>query len=209
MVHAQTIRIFLGMLACSGLVTGSLSPVAAAQGTASTKLNAAFITLQDDSRQVSSAASKQEKAKAWLRLNHDAVRFAGEMNRAFPHSQYSGETIDPPEAQDFANRATHFGVRIFFCEPGAEWAASNEGFFKYLELWPSGPDAEEAAWMGPAGNQAGCGDFEGTPDELEDIIRKNQDFLDHFPNSRFASEATKRLTQARKMLHDTNKSGQK
>jgi hypothetical protein len=174
--------------------------IGSAQTVIPVRLKASMTKLQADAKQVLEASGNLGKAKAWLGLNRDAVRFAKEMNRAFPHSRIRGDRIEPQVAQSLAEEATAYGVRVYFCEPDAAWAASNEGYFKYLEMWPTGPDADEAAWMGPAGNQVGCGDFEGSPEELWDMLQKNRSFLAQFPDSRFAAEATKRLAYAQKML---------
>ena len=162
--------------------------------------------LQALAEKITHASTNQEKAKAWLAMNHEAVKFAAEMNRVFPNSSIHGDKIDPPEAQKLAEKATSYGVRVDFCEPGADWGANNEGYLKYLELWPDGPDADEATWMGPVGNQSFCGDFEGSVEELQEIIQQNQRFIQQFPNSRFTPEAKERLADAQKMLAEQMKS---
>ena len=176
------------------------SRISSAQIVTSVKLKTALKRLEADAKQISAASANQEKAKAWLALNRDAVKFAAEMNQEFPHTSIRGDRVEPQAADDLAEEVTVYGVRVFFCEPSGAWAASNEGYFKYLELWPTGPDADEGAWMGPAGNQAGCGDFEGSPEELQDMILKNQAFITRFPHSRFAAEAKERLAYAQKAL---------
>jgi hypothetical protein len=156
--------------------------------------------LQHQAQRIAEARTNQERAQAWLALNHEAVKFAEQMNRAFPNTSIRGDKITPPEAQRLSEQASSYGVRIDFCEPGGDWGANNEGYFKYLELWPDGPDADLATWMGPLGNQSFCGDFEGTVEELQEIIRLNRQFIAKFPGSRFASEAKQRLADAQKML---------
>ncbi|HTD21674.1 MAG TPA: outer membrane protein assembly factor BamD [Terriglobales bacterium] len=171
-----------------------------AQAVPPVSLQLSLKKLQTQAQKIARATTNQEKAKTWLALNHEAVKFAREMNRAFPHSSIHGDKISPPEAQKLAEQATSYGVRIDFCESGGDWGANNEGYFKYLELWPDGPDADEATWMGPVGNQSFCGDFEGSVEELQEIIQLNQRFITQFPNSRFAPEAKERLADAQKML---------
>jgi len=156
--------------------------------------------LQALAQKIAHATTNQEKAKAWLAMNHEAVKFAEEMNHVFPHTDIHGDKIDPPEAQKLVQQATSYGVRVDFCEIGDDWGANNEGYRKYLELWPDGPDADEATWMGPVGNQSFCGDFEGSVEELQQIIQQNQQFIAQFPNSRFTPEAKERLADAQKML---------
>jgi len=49
-------------------------------------------------------------------------------------------------------------------------------------------------------NQSFCGDFEGSVEELQEIVQLNQQFITQFPNSRFTPEAKERLADAHKML---------
>ncbi len=171
-----------------------------AQAVPPTNLQVSLKKLQTQAQKIAHATTNQEKAKAWLALNHEAVKFAVEMNRAFPHPSIHGDKISPPEAQKLAEQATSYGVRVDFCEIGDDWGANNEGYLKYLELWPDGPDADEATWMGPMRNQSFCGDFEGSVEELQEIVQLNQQFITQFPNSRFTPEAKERLADAQKML---------
>lgn len=171
-----------------------------AQAPTPATLHVALKRLKAQSQAIAQAATNQEKAKAWLVLNRQAERFSKQMNQVFPHSSIHGDRISPPEAQKLAQRATAYGVRVDFCEPGAAWHANNEGYFKYLELWPDGPEADLATWMGPVGHQSSCGDFEGSVEELQEVIQKNQHFISQFPNSRFTPEAKKTLADAKKML---------
>ena len=170
------------------------------QTSSARSLQTSLRKLQALSQRIVHATTNQEKAKTWLELNHEAVKFAAEMNRAFPGSSIHGDKISPPEAAKFAQEATSYGVRVDFCEPGADWGANNEGYLKYLELWPDGPDADEATWMGPVGNQSFCGDFEGSPEELQETIQLNRRFIAQFPNSRFTPRAKEVLADAEKML---------
>lgn len=157
------------------------------------------------SRKISTAPANQDKARTWLELNREAKKFGDAMNAAFPETQISGDKITPAEAQAFAKAATSYGVRVEFCEPGGNWAADNQGYFKYLELWPDGPDADEATWMGPTGNGSFCGDSEGSVEELQEFISQRKSFLQRFPNSRFADQARKDISDATDQLaHGAN-----
>ncbi len=189
------------ILICAILVSPAFSQTAAPHAA----LQQSLKKLQALAQKIAHASTNQEKAKAWLAMNHEAVKFAEEMNRAFPHTDIHGDKIDPPEAQKLAQQATSYGVRVEFCEIGDHWGANNEGYLKYLELWPDGPDADEATWMGPVGNQSFCGDFEGSVEELQEIIQQNQRFIAQFPNSRFIPEAKERLADAQKMLAEQTK----
>jgi hypothetical protein len=92
-------------------------------------LKAELRRIQAESKHISVAMSNQMKAKAWMALNRDAVVFAAKMNLAFPHSRIQGDRTEPEAAENLAEQVTAYGVRIYFCEPDAAWAASNEGYF--------------------------------------------------------------------------------
>ena len=79
-----------------------------------------------------------------------------------------------------------------------------QGYEKYLELLPRGPEADEAWWRGRV--LSACGDGEGTPDEYRADIATYSAFLKRFPNSRFAPEARSTLAGTRKGLKQLLKS---
>lgn len=181
----------------------------------STAVNQAKAQLQGELKSLATLAQKradapagnnEEKARDWLELNRQARKFAEEMNAAFPETSIQGDKISPAEAQKLAQTATSYGVRIDFCETGANWAADNQGYFKYLELWPRGPQADEATWMGPVGNGSFCGDSEGSTEELKEFIAQRKRFLRNFPASRFAVQARKDITEAQAQLDEALKS---
>jgi hypothetical protein len=191
------------------LVFAVLASPVFAQATLPADLQLSLKKLETQAQQIAHATSNPEKAKGWLVLNQLAAKFAEEMNRAFPNTTIHGDKIDPPQAQRLAQQATSYGVKVDFCEIGDDWGASNEGYLKYLELWPKGPEADEATWMGPLGNQSFCGDFEGSAEELQEIISRNQRFIAQFPGSRHTTEAKERLADAQKMLAELQKSQSK
>jgi hypothetical protein len=170
-------------------------------------LQAELHSLAALANKIAHAPTKGEKARAWLELNHQAKKFAEEMNAAFPDTMIQGENISPLESQQIARSATSYGVRIDFCEPSGHWAADNQGYFKYLELWPNGPEADEASWMGPLGNASFCGDSEGSAEELREFIAQRKEFLQKFPNSRLAVQAKQDITTAQGQLQEALKSG--
>ena len=65
-----------------------------AQAAPPTGLQASLNKLHAEAQKIARAATNQEKAKAWLALNHEAVKFAEVMNRAFPHSRIHGDRIE-------------------------------------------------------------------------------------------------------------------
>ena len=171
------------------------------------QLQAELPSLAALAQKITTAPSHEEKARGWLELNRQAKKFGLEMNAAFPDTSITGDTIVPAEAQQLAHIATSYGVRIDFCEPAGKWAADNQGYIKYLELWPNGPEADEATWMGPIGNASFCGDSEGSAEELKQFIAQRKQFLQNFPNSRFAAQAKEDITEAQAQLQEANRSG--
>lgn len=182
------------------------SSASTATGTAKMQLQAELRSLSKLSQQIADSPTNEEKARGWLALNRRARKFGEEMNLAFPETTIQGDKISPAEAQELAKTATSYGVRVDFCEPGGNWAADNQGYFKYLELWPQGPEADEATWMGPVGNASFCGDSEGSAEELNEFISQRKQFLQNFPNSRFAAQAKQDITEAQTQLEQALKS---
>jgi hypothetical protein len=170
------------------------------------QLGAELRTLAALAQKIAKTSTKEEKARGWLELNRQAQKVAEDMNAVFPDTTIKGATISPPQAQQLAQRATSYGVRVDFCEPGGNWAADNQGYFKYLDLWPNGSEADEATWMGPLGNAAFCGDSEGSVEELRDFIGHRKQFLQKFPNSRFAAQARQDIKAAQAQLQEAPRS---
>jgi hypothetical protein len=193
-------------LALSGFAqqTASSSPVA---DQTRERLQTQLQSLAKLAQRIADAPTDEEKARGWLELNREAKKFGEAMNSAFPETTIQGDKISPAEAQKLAQTATSYGVRVDFCEPGGNWGAGNQGYFKYLELWPTGPEADEATWMGPTGAGSFCGDSEGTSEELKAFIAQRKQFLQKFPNSRFSQQATQEITDAQIELEKAIKSG--
>ena len=169
-------------------------------------LNGELTELRSLAQRITASQDDHQKALLWLSLNRSAKQFADQMNATFPDTNLQGDKISPPDAQKLAQEATSYGVRIEYCEMSARWGADNQGYFKYLELWPGGPDADESTWMGPMQNGAFCGDAEGSVDELKENILQRKQFLKRFPNSRFASQAKQELADSEAQLTDALKS---
>src|SRR5215467_6790459 len=91
-------------------VTVLASPLFA-QAVPSVDLQLSLKKLEAQAQKISQVAGNQEKAKGWLLLNQLVVKFAAEMNRAFPHTTIQGDKIDPPQAQKLAEKATSYGVK--------------------------------------------------------------------------------------------------
>jgi hypothetical protein len=186
-------------------VLAQLNPLAAgAQSAASLKTEVRKIEVLAE--QIAGANTNDQKARSWLALNREAKKFADQMNAAFPKTTAKGDKIFPEEAQRIAEKATSYGVRVDFCEMGDNCGADNQGYLKYLELWPNGPEADEATWMVPMGNGSFCGDFEGSIEELQETIALHKRFLTQFPNSRFVSQAKQELSQSEEQLAKALKS---
>jgi len=189
----STALVLSGLAQLNPLAAGAPKPSAASLKTEVQKIEVL-------AEQIAGANTNDQKARSWLALNREAKKFADQMNVAFPETTAKGDKIFPEEAQRIAEKATSYGVRIDFCEMGGNWGADNQGYLKYLELWPNGPEADEATWMGPMGNGSFCGDFEGSIEELQETIALHKRFLRQFPNSRFASQAKQELSQSEEQL---------
>jgi hypothetical protein len=164
------------------------------------KLRTELQKLRSLAEQIKGAKDDHEKARLWLAINRDGKDFADQMNAVFPDTAIKGNEISPRLAQEFAQEATSYGVRVDFCEPDGRWSADNQGDFKYLGLWPDGPEADEATWMGPVGHGSYCGDFEGSVEELQETITLHKEFLKNFPDSPFATQAREELTASETQL---------
>jgi hypothetical protein len=182
--------------------------VARSHGNPTDALNDKLRELRSFAQRITASQDDHQKALLWLSLNRKAKQFADQMNATFPDTNLQGDKVSPPNAQKLAQEATSYGVHIEYCEMSAKWSADNQGYLKYLELWPEGPDADESTWMGPMQHAAFCGDFEGSVEELRENIAQQKQFLERFPNSRFARQAKQELADSEAGLADTLKSTQ-
>ena len=126
--------------------------------------------------------------------------------RGIPRHRHQGRHNFPGRGAAICHKATSYGARIDFCEPGGNWGADNQGYLKYLDLWPNGPEADEATWMGPMGNASFCGDSEGSAEELKEFIAQRKQFLQKFLNSRFAAQSKQDIAVAQAQLEQALKS---
>jgi hypothetical protein len=129
------------------------------------------------------APDSARRAHAWLEVNRAADR----LSELLPGDE---------DLRPLAEEASALGVGVSWCEPGADWVAETQGYEQYLQIWPDGPQADYAWWMGRLSNGPRCGDFEGTREEYEDLIQLYSEFLKRFPNSVHAPEARRRLQDA-------------
>jgi hypothetical protein len=203
---------FLALLVCLILSLASFSQHvpegAPAAELANGKLKLELRELEQLAEQIKTSRDDQGKTRLWLTLNHAAKQFADHLQATFPNTTIQGDKISPARAQELAHQASSYGVRVEFCEMAARWSADNQGYEKYLELWPDGPEADESTWMGPMGNGAYCGDFEGSVEELQQTITQHKAFLKHFPKSRFATQAKQELLASEAQLKEALKSRQ-
>lgn len=131
------------------------------------------------------ASNASSRAAKWMELNTMAERLA--------------EMLGMEESRKpLADEATALGVSVSWCEPSGSWAAGNQGYEKYLQLAPDGPQADTAWWQGRV--MSSCGDSEGTAEEYQYAIDTYTAFLKHFPKSRFAPEAREQLKGNREGL---------
>jgi len=139
---------------------------------------------------IDGTADPQVQARSWMRMNTAAESLAEVLERK--------RALAP-----LAREATSLGVGVEWCEPGGSWSARNDGYEKYLALWPDGPEADEAWWKGRV--EGWCGDYEGTVEEDTDMIATYAAFLKAFPNGRHAPEARKRMNELQQGLEEKRK----
>jgi len=132
---------------------------------------------------IDQAADSTAKARAWLDLNRAADRLAKLLG--------SDKDLEP-----LAMQASALGIAVDWCDPGSNWFAHAEGFERYLQILPDGPQADDAWWMRRFRD---CGDSEGTAEEYEEEIQWYSEFLKRFPNSSsHAPDARQALSDAQK-----------
>ncbi|MGD0015412.1 MAG: hypothetical protein ABSD56_13480 [Bryobacteraceae bacterium] len=133
------------------------------------------------------APDSARKAHAWFEVNRAADQLAELL-------------LNDGDLRPLAEEASALGVTVAWCEPGDEWFAKTQGYQQYLRIWPDGPQADDAWWMGRVPNGPRCGDFEGTRGEYEGLIQQYSEFLKRFPTSLHAPEARWRLQDIEKEL---------
>jgi len=138
--------------------------------------------------QINSAQNAQVKAEAWLNMNRKADFLVQRMNEIEPLSKDSVHTTPTAGLIRIAGKSKALGIPVSFCEIGQGWTANPAGYEKYLQLWPDGPNADEAFWKSKV-EASGCGDFEGSVEEYEEGIRLYRDFIERFPSSSYVQQA--------------------
>jgi len=151
--------------------------------------------------QIDSAQTLQAKAEAWLNLNRQADVLAKRMTQLLPTTPGSGPPTPTPTLNQIADQSKVMGIVVNYCEIGTDWAADSAGYVNYLNLWPDGPNADEAFWKSKVEANA-CGDFEGTAEEYEQGIKMYGDFIKRFPASSFTARAKSQLEGYQAGLHE-------
>jgi hypothetical protein len=142
--------------------------------------------------QTNSAQNAQAKAAAWFNLNRKADALAKRMTELLPRAEDSGPPTPTGDLNQIAEKSQALGMSIAYCEIGTDFAASFEGYQNYLQLWPDGPNADEAYWKAKV-EANGCGDFEGTVEEYQQGIARYSEFLKCYPSSSYAVRAKSQL----------------
>ncbi len=169
-VQLLTLSVCLGILAIAG------------QAPLDKQIEEQTAQLRSRRAAIDSVKDDKKKAQLWLELNRAADGLAELLSKKPVERTPQG----PPDVVPAPD------VRILYCEIGNVWAAVPAGYQSYLKLWPDGPDADEAYWKTEV-EPSGCGDFEGTEEEYRDGIKRYETFLQKYPNSRFAAQASSQL----------------
>lgn len=183
-----SILVAVGLVAIS-LVAAQDQPTDATKDSQVTEFLKQMAVLQS---QTTSAQSAQVKAEAWLDLNRKADDLAKRMTELLPRTENSGPLIPTAELNQIAEKSGALGMSIAYCEIGTDFAASFVGYEKYLQLWPEGPNADEAYWKSKVEANA-CGDFEGSIEEYQDGITRYSEFIKRFPSSSLIPHAKSQL----------------
>ncbi|MBV8517389.1 MAG: hypothetical protein JO197_08305 [Acidobacteria bacterium] len=151
--------------------------------------------LRDARAAIDHAKDKHAAARAWLRFQHAA----DDLLRALPETLSNARCIDSNRADGVSDRcpgvavfreARRLGADFGYCESDAAYAPGDIGWEKYLELWPAGPDADDAWWYVHVAPP--CCDECG-PETDADARALYGDFLARFPKSRHRDEALRAL----------------
>jgi hypothetical protein len=154
--------------------------------------------------QTNFAKSSQAKAQAWLDLNRKADALATRLTQLLPKIPDSGRPTPTPELNQIADQSKTLGISVNYCEIGTDWAADSTGYENYLNLWPDGPNADEAFWKSKVESN-GCGDFEGTIEEYQHGVEMYSDFIKRYPSSGYIERAKSQLNAYEAGLREEQK----
>lgn len=167
---------------------------------------ALLTVIQREHAAAEASLDPHSRAAHWYRLNEAVDDYVDALNRQ-PAQRATADwfhpgketpmqrDVDPAGFQRDTNDriavASHFGVKVQWCEPDADWTAGTDGYLQYLALWPDGPDAEEAWWRAKliGHTRTGCYDGEGMKEEFGWFVSAYTEFLRHFPTGTHRSEA--------------------
>lgn len=141
---------------------------------------------------ISSAQSPRVKAEAWLNLNRNADLLVRRMTELQPPPKDSAPITPSASLARLAEKSKALGIDVSWCEIGEGWTANPTGYENYLQLWPDGPNADEAFWKSKV-EADGCGDFEGSVEEYEQLIKLYRGFIERFPASSYVEQAKSQL----------------
>jgi len=153
--------------------------------------------------QVDSAQNAQTQGKAWLDLNREADLLAVRLSEIVRLPADTAPASPTTGAIRIAEKAKALGIPVAFCEIGEGWGADTVGYKTYLQLWPAGPNADEAVWKSEVERR--CGDFEPSIEEYEAAIKLYRGFLERFPASTYVQEAQAQVASLEKALEEERK----
>jgi len=132
------------------------------------------------------SSNKQEKAKAWLQIQHLASQcrdqISGSTQKGCTYSCTDGLKMPSgcPGA-DCLSATVSAGVGLHCSEPDGV-LASTEGYEKYLEYWPDGPNADEAEFESTLDRRYGW-TFPSTVEEEKVHVTELKAFLKKYPTT--------------------------
>ena len=192
------------------LLTLSLSAFAA--GPSSDEVQAIVLKIAAVSKDLSSAASNQEKASKWIQLQHLAEQIADSSVRSTSYDRIvkcnvggqakrdQPRSPDPKCADDPLIQASKAGVSFFFFEPGASFYAKKEGYEHYLRLAPLGPEADDAYYQLHFVDRLLRPKDLCTADEAKKVLKDAQEFLSRYPRSELKTQVLELVKNAKATL---------
>jgi hypothetical protein len=149
--------------------------------------------------------NKIEQAKHWLLLQRISDRLADAMGIDLCLLRSSNPEECPNNK--VADKLQKMGISIGYCEPGESWMRTNDGYAKYLELWPDGPDAGEAYYYvhidPPCCDECSVGEhdlYEIPVSGLKKLVEEHNWYIERFPKSVHLTYVRKQRDKYREML---------
>ncbi len=184
------------------LVVITLTMPAAAD--AETRLQSHLEVLREAKGRLESAHHAHEKAEAWLAFQVSVEQLVKALPKNTPFDVCEDENTEDVKRScpgaDIVMQARKLGAHIYYNGAGEAYGTTDEGWRKYLEHWPDGPNADEAWWH--VNVEPKCTDecsTEAIGDPAESDAMRYAEFIERFPNSKLRSLGERRIKEFAKV----------